>query len=97
MEQPEPAQAQLFAVLQCEKDLIIRAALSYSSGSSMRALFIITTVLGTLQAQEFTSSTSSPPVVRVHGEATVSAQSDQAQFDIGVVTQAASVRAALSS
>ena len=36
-----------------------------------------------------------PPTVRVHGEATVSAQPDQAQFDIGVVTQAASVRAAV--
>ena len=62
----------------------------------MRALLIITTVLGTLQAQEFTSSTGNPPAVRVHGEATISAQPDQAQFDIGVVTQASSVSAAVN-
>ncbi|MGA8030739.1 MAG: SIMPL domain-containing protein [Bryobacteraceae bacterium] len=34
------------------------------------------------------------PSVRVHGEATVSAEPDQAEFDIGVVTQAATAKAA---
>jgi uncharacterized protein len=62
----------------------------------MRALLIITTVLGTLQAQDFTASVGGPPMVRVHGEATVSAEPDQAQFDIAVVTQASSVSAAVN-
>lgn len=44
-------------------------------------------------AQEIISTTG-PPAIRVHGEATVSAEPDQAQFDIGVVTQAASAKAA---
>jgi uncharacterized protein YggE len=61
----------------------------------MRALFIITIVGGMLQAQEFRSSAGNPPALRVHGEATVSAEPDQAQFDIGVVTQAASVSTAV--
>jgi len=34
------------------------------------------------------------PLVRVHGEATVSVAPDQAQFDIGVVTQASTAKAA---
>ena len=62
----------------------------------MRALFIITIVLGTLQAQEFRSPVGSPPVIRVQGEATVSAEPDQAQFEIGVVTQAPGVSAAVN-
>jgi uncharacterized protein len=62
----------------------------------MRILFFITAVLTTLQAQEVTPVLSGPPAVRVHGEATVSAQPDQAQFDIGVVTQAATVSAAVN-
>jgi uncharacterized protein YggE len=61
----------------------------------MRAFLILTTVLGMLQAQEFNAPTGGPPMVRVHGEATVPAEPDQAQFDIGVVTQAPSVKAAV--
>jgi len=34
------------------------------------------------------------PLVRVHGEATVSVEPDQAQFDIGIVTQASTAKAA---
>lgn len=45
-----------------------------------------------VQAQEIVSA--EPPSIRVHGEATVSAEPDRAQFDIGVVTQAASAKAA---
>jgi uncharacterized protein len=62
----------------------------------MRALLIITTVLGALQAQDSPPSMGGPPTVRVHGEATISAEPDQAQLDIGVVTQASSVSAAVS-
>ncbi len=35
-----------------------------------------------------------PPYVRVHGDATVSAQPDRAQMDIGVISQAANAKAA---
>jgi uncharacterized protein YggE len=34
------------------------------------------------------------PIVRVHGQAIVSVEPDQAQFDIGIVTQAATAKAA---
>ena len=37
---------------------------------------------------------NSPPSLRVHGSATLSVEPDQAQFDIGVVTQAATAKAA---
>lgn len=36
-----------------------------------------------------------PPSIRVHGEATVTAQPDQAQLDIGVENQAATAKAAM--
>ncbi len=62
----------------------------------MRAILIIAAVLGTVSAQELTAPVAGPPAVRVHGEATVSAQPDQAQFDVGVITQAASVSAAVN-
>lgn len=62
----------------------------------MRAILIITVAFTTLQAQELTSAGGGPPTLRVHGEATVSAQPDQAQFDIGVVTQAPGVSAAVN-
>ena len=62
----------------------------------MHALLIVTTVLGALQAQELRSAIGSPPAIRVQGEATVSAEPDQAQFDIGVVTQAPGVSAAVN-
>jgi uncharacterized protein YggE len=35
-----------------------------------------------------------PPYVRVHGEATLSAEPDQAQIDVGVITQGATAEAA---
>ncbi len=44
-------------------------------------------------AQEITTLTGQP-TIRVHGEATVSAEPDQAQFDIGVETQAATAKEA---
>jgi uncharacterized protein len=62
----------------------------------MRVLLIITIAGGMMQAQEFRSSIVGPPTIRVHGEATASAEPDQAQFDIGVVTQASSVNAAVN-
>ena len=62
----------------------------------MRIVFSIIAVFTALQAQEITSAISGPPAIRVHGQATVSAQPDQAQFDIGVVTQAATVSAAVN-
>ncbi len=59
----------------------------------MRSALILLVALTTLEAQEINSA-SGPPSIRVHGEATVSAEPDQAQFDIGVVTQAANAKAA---
>lgn len=59
----------------------------------MRSAFIFLIALPIIQAQEITSATA-PPVIRVHGEATVSAEPDQAQFDLGVVTQAGNAKAA---
>ncbi len=58
-----------------------------------RTLYVLATlaVCGTAFAQE---PRNSPPYVRVHGEATVSAEPDQAQIDIGVVTQGATAQAA---
>lgn len=61
----------------------------------MRIVFILATVLISLQAQEVTLQNGGPPSIRVHGEATISAQPDQAQLDIGVVTQASTVTAAV--
>src|SRR5579875_2599618 len=49
--------------------------------------------LKSLPAQEIISS-NAPPSIRVHGEATVSAEPDQAQVDVGVVTQAVNAKAA---
>lgn len=63
----------------------------------MRAILIMAMTLMALQAQEPTlTGGGGPPALRVHGAATVSAQPDQAQFDIGVVTQAPNVSAAVS-
>lgn len=51
-----------------------------------------------VQAQEtvpvVTTTASAPPSLRVHGDATVSAEPNQAEIDIGVVTQAASAKEA---
>lgn len=49
-----------------------------------------------LFAQEFTVPPS-VPFVRVHGDATVSAQPDRAQLDIGVITQDATAKGASDS
>jgi uncharacterized protein len=62
-------------------------------GQTMRSILIFVVGLGLMQAQEVTSAVE-PPSVRVHGEATISVEPDQAQFDIGVVTQAATAKAA---
>ncbi len=59
----------------------------------MRFVFIFLVGFSVMQAQEAISP-GELPSVRVHGEATVTAEPDQAQFDIGVVTQAASAKAA---
>jgi hypothetical protein len=58
----------------------------------VRCAFIVLFSLAAVQAQE--SVSTGPPSIRVHGEATVSAEPDQAQFDLGVVTQAVSAKAA---
>lgn len=59
----------------------------------MRLIIMLLCGVAVMQPQEVTSTTE-PPSVRVHGEATVSAEPDEAQFDIGVVTQAATAKAA---
>ncbi len=59
----------------------------------MRSILIFVFAVAALQAQEIISA-GGPPSIRVHGEATVSAEPDQAQLDIGVVTQAISAKAA---
>lgn len=59
----------------------------------MRSILIFLAAISLLQGQETTPS-GDPPSVRVHGESTVSAEPDQAEFDIGVVTQAATAKAA---
>jgi len=57
-------------------------------------MFILLSGLTALQAQEITSAIPGPPAVRVHGEATVPADPDQAEFDLGVVTEGANVQTA---
>ena len=59
----------------------------------IRTALVFLVAVAALNAQEIISA-SGPPSIRVHGEATVSAEPDQAQFDIGVVTQAANAKAA---
>lgn len=54
-------------------------------------LFIVICAL-TMEAQEPPQGVV--PSLRVHGEAMVSAQPDQAQFDIGIVTQATTAKSA---
>jgi uncharacterized protein YggE len=58
----------------------------------MRSFGIFLCVLVSVAA--YAQSSSSPAYVRVHGEATVSVDPDQAQIDIGVVTQGATAEAA---
>ena len=59
----------------------------------MRFILILLAGLATMQAQEGVN-TPAVPSIRVHGESTVSAEPDEAQFDIGVVTQAAGAKEA---
>jgi uncharacterized protein YggE len=59
----------------------------------MRFIPILLAGLAMMQAQEAIHTTEVPSV-RVHGESTVSAEPDQVQFDIGVVTQAAGAKEA---
>jgi uncharacterized protein YggE len=59
----------------------------------MRPLFILLVAFSTIApAQEILSA--STPSIRVHGESTVSAEPDQAQFDISIETQAATAKEA---
>jgi uncharacterized protein YggE len=53
----------------------------------MRFIGIFLVCVTVMHAQQAPSLTG-PPSLRVHGEATVSVEPDQLQFDIGVVTQA---------
>jgi uncharacterized protein len=55
------------------------------------SIFLVCTAM--LRAQRIPSITE-PPSMRVHGEATVSVEPDQLQFDIGVVTQASTAKEA---
>lgn len=58
----------------------------------MRTIFILLVSLPVLGAAQEIAPLTGPPSIRVHGEATVSAEPDQAQFDIGVETQAATAK-----
>lgn len=62
-------------------------------GSYLRLTVIFLAGISLAQAQESPSG-SGPSSVRVHGSATVSVEPDLAQFDIGVVTQATTAKAA---
>jgi uncharacterized protein len=63
----------------------------------LRALIQLTALftigLSLMQAQGLPQS-SARPSLRVHGSVTISVEPDQAQFDIGVVTQAATAKSA---
>ena len=59
----------------------------------MRFVPIFLFGLSVMQGQDAIRAVE-PPSIRVHGEATVSAEPDQAQFDIGVITQAETAKAA---
>jgi hypothetical protein len=63
------------------------------SGSFLRIAAIILAYTTAVQAQKMPDR-SAPPLLRVHGSATISVEPDQAQFDIGVVTQAATAKEA---
>ena len=59
----------------------------------MRPILILLACLAAAQAQE-TGPASGMPSLRVHGQSTVSVQPDQAELDVGVVTQAPTAKAA---
>ncbi len=56
----------------------------------MRFAFLVLAVLAPLFAQE-TRAGAEWPSVRVHGESQVSAEPDQAEMDVGIVTQGATI------
>jgi uncharacterized protein YggE len=57
----------------------------------MRFTLILLLAFSSIASAQDTPLTG-PPSIRVHGEATVSAEPDQAQFDIGIETQAATAK-----
>jgi len=59
----------------------------------MRFVLVFLVSIGSIAAQELASRNTGPSVL-VHGEATVSAQPDRVEIDIGVVTQASTSQAA---
>jgi len=60
----------------------------------MRFISIFLICSAMLRASQQIPSITEPPSMRVHGEATVSVEPDQLQFDIGVVTQASTPKEA---
>ena len=60
----------------------------------MRSYLILLFGIASIAAAQEMPSYIGPPTIRVHGEATVSAEPDQAQFDIGVETQGATAKEA---
>jgi uncharacterized protein YggE len=58
----------------------------------MRNIYILLIALSTIATAQEMPTVTGAPSIRVHGEATVSAEPDQAQFDIGVETQAATAK-----
>jgi uncharacterized protein YggE len=58
----------------------------------MRTLLILLFGFSLVATAQEVPSWSGPPSIRVHGEATISAEPDQAQFDIGIETQAAAAK-----
>ncbi len=59
----------------------------------MRPILILLACLAGVQAQD-TRSITALPSMRVHGQSTVSVHPDQAELDVGVITQAATAKAA---
>ena len=62
----------------------------------MRFVLVFLVSISSIAAQELASRNTGPSVL-VHGEATVSAQPDRVEIDIGVVTQASTSQAAAAS
>ena len=60
----------------------------------MRTILILLVALSATAAAQEMPSLLGPPSIRVHGEATISAEPDQAQFDIGVESQATTAKEA---
>jgi uncharacterized protein YggE len=84
------------ALLQAEKSCGARGLAFHiwlSGGPLLRFAAILLAGVAVMQAQE-PPQRSGLPSVRVHGQATLSVEPDQVQFDIGVVTQAPTAKAA---